>query len=239
MKMVNENSDSYYAGSDFGSLQWTPEAIARLGLIVTATIRHRQMSERGFASFINKNSGSKISANTINRFANGTMKYPTEKTLRTIAPYIHCVTKIDGKIVEIDSVETYTGNSWIDLARLAAGVIEAKPIAPKNVDANKRALADFILDYQDEHGITQRKFEELVNKETQLSIEKLREILSGVEPSDSELWWIACVIKDENSQFYSWDFWQALKQGVPAAIAKSDEKDQLFEGAGNGNNSHS
>lgn len=222
--MVNSNQgNSSYTGADYTSYVWGPDATQRLSLIVSATIRHRGMTRRGFTDFVNSHGGPQISPNTLNRIAGGTVKRPAESGIRAIAPYVYRFKSIKGDIVQVDPDLTYTGVSgWLDLVVDATERRESSTeVLPAG--SSSQSLIDFILDHQDEQGLTQRAFEKIVVQKTGLASDRLRRITGGTVPAtDADLYWLGCVIKDADDQFYSWEFWQCLKNGIPAETCQKE-----------------
>ncbi|HAX75756.1 MAG TPA: hypothetical protein DCY88_07955 [Cyanobacteria bacterium UBA11372] len=92
---------------------YTEQGIKRLSLVLQATIKYNNWSEREMA----RRAG--ISPGTANRYIKGRVCEPQDKIIKALAPHTHRVLRIDIKshVVDIDPDTTYS--DWTQLAKLA------------------------------------------------------------------------------------------------------------------------
>jgi transcriptional regulator with XRE-family HTH domain len=205
---------------NYSDLTWHPNAVQKLGALISANVEFRNISMQEFAKQV-RNGGAKISFNTIWRLSKGDeVTRPSARTLQRLAPHLYRATSYQNGVVGLDSSTMYAPPSgWLDLAKWAC----AAPFEQMAVGETSQALADFILDYCDRAGLTHREFEAGVVKNSGLTAQRLLQILGGADVFDDDLYWLSHLIRDEDDHPYSWQFWQDLRRGVAADAHKDND----------------
>ena len=201
-------------GRSYNDFFWHAGAIERLAALINATITSRGVSMQEFTRIVKKGGG-KISFNTIWRLANQQVRRPSASALQALAPYLYRVKELhpDGTM-DLDILRTFDGaNGWLELT---SWCVDA-PIEKATPATSSTALADFLIQYCAQAGLTQLDFERQAEAETGLEAKRLRQIMMGGGTIyDDDLYWLSHLIRDDQGQPYPWQFWQQLKQGIEA-----------------------
>ncbi len=130
MKATNDGNDGsndmpmtvLYTKQQLSRERYTPEGIARLAMVIQATLHHHRLSERALAKLAS------ISHKTLNKYACGLIRKPQADVLEALAPHILKVKSVDTEQIEVEPCQTY-GTDWEMLDLIATADYHCQSIS--------------------------------------------------------------------------------------------------------------
>ena len=201
---------------------YTEQGIRRLSLVLQASIKYNNWSEREMA----RRAG--ISHGTANRYIKGRVYAPQNEIIKALAPHTHKVLRIDTKshIIDIDPDTTYS--DWTQLAKLATD-----EFIPEDESLNKfMSIVSKIKECMRRQNISQVEIENRLvemqnNKTARMSLSRLREIQEQpTSITDDELRIIRNLV-DPYENFFSEADW--LRSAFPEIFLSQKSLAQPLE----------
>ncbi|QSJ14586.1 helix-turn-helix transcriptional regulator [Nostoc sp. UHCC 0702] len=197
-------------------LEYSPEGIKRLSMLIQATLKIRKWSVRKFAETAN------IAPSTASKYINGKVIKPEEKILKAITPLIYKAFAFTDKVY-VDTNITYS--DWLELAHIATKnfkqgcymtLEEMIASAMKKNNLSQDQIEIELLKMQEAETVTIdiNRFQEIqegrVRNITEDELRQIRLLVDLEETAYSETEWILAFLESQPKTNPAYD-WQGEK----------------------------